>query len=44
MPSGAFGLDATQLAEELERGRAIHYRSDVIGKLGAGADTGEGDE
>lgn len=43
MPSGAFGLGATELAEELERGRAIHNRSDVIGKLGAGADTGEGD-
>jgi hypothetical protein len=44
MPSGAFGLGAAELAEELEKARAIHNRSDVIGRLGAGADTGEGDE
>jgi hypothetical protein len=44
MPSGAFGLGATDLAEELERARAIHSRSDVIGRLGVGAGTGEADE
>ncbi len=43
MPSGAFGLGAGELAEELERARAIHNRSDVIAKLGAGAAPGDGD-
>ena len=44
MPSGAFGLGAEDLAEELERARAITNRSDVIGRLGEGADNGEDDE
>jgi hypothetical protein len=42
MPSGAFGLGAADLAEELEQARAIHNRSDVIGRLGQGAGSGEG--
>jgi hypothetical protein len=33
MPSGAFGLATDDLAEELERARAIHNRSDVIARL-----------
>ena len=33
MPSGAFGMDAEELAAELERARAIHNRSDVIARL-----------
>ncbi len=33
MPSGAFGLTTDDLAEELERARAIHHRSDVIARL-----------
>jgi len=37
MPSGAFGLDAEELAAELERARAIHNRSDVIARLTPGA-------
>jgi hypothetical protein len=40
MPSGAFGLGAAELAEELERARAIHHRSDVIARLTAGASGG----
>ncbi|MDQ4090781.1 MAG: hypothetical protein M3163_10865 [Actinomycetota bacterium] len=44
LPSGAFGLAATALAEELERARAIHNRSDVIGRLGVGAGDGEDGE
>jgi hypothetical protein len=43
LPSGAFGLGAGELAEQLERARAIHNRSDVIGRLGAGGSTGGGD-
>lgn len=43
MPSGSFGLGAGDLAEELERARGIQNRSDVIGRLGEGADTGDGD-
>ena len=37
LPSGAFGLGAEDLAEELEKARAIHNRSDVIGRLGESA-------
>ena len=44
MPSGSFGLGADELAEELERARGIHNRSDVIGRLGEGADTGDAEE
>ena len=33
MPSGAFGMEAEELAAELERARAIHHRSDVIARL-----------
>ena len=33
LPSGAFGLPAKDLAEELERARGIQNRSDVIGRL-----------
>ncbi|HEX2047870.1 MAG TPA: hypothetical protein VHF27_08900 [Acidimicrobiales bacterium] len=33
LPSGAFGLEAEVLAEELERARAIQDRSDVIRRL-----------
>ena len=44
LPSGAFGLAAEDLAEQLERARAIHNRSDVIGRLGAGTHDGEGDQ
>ncbi|MDQ4070292.1 MAG: hypothetical protein M3203_12610 [Actinomycetota bacterium] len=40
LPSGSFGLDATQLAQELERARAIHDRSDVIRRLSAGGSDG----
>ena len=42
LPSGAFGLEPRELAEELERARAIQDRSDVIRRLSAGgADPGE---
>lgn len=41
MPSGAFGMDAEELAAELERARAIHNRSDVIGRLSIDADRGD---
>jgi len=44
MPAGAFGLGADDLAQELERARAIHNRSEVIGRLGSGAGNGEVDE
>ena len=43
LPSGAFGLEAEELASELEAARAIHKRSDVIRRLSSGADGG-GDE
>jgi hypothetical protein len=43
MPAGAFGLEPEKLAEELELARAIHNRSDVIGRLGEGAEYGEAD-
>lgn len=36
LPSGAFGLGATELADELERARAIGSRSDVIRRLSSG--------
>ncbi len=36
LPSGAFGLQAKDLAEELERARGIQNRSDVIGRLSGG--------
>ena len=42
LPSGAFGLAARALAEELERARAIENRSDVIRRLSLGADHDEG--
>lgn len=35
-PPGAFGLDATTLAERLEAARSIEARGDVIEQLGAG--------
>lgn len=40
LPSGAFGLQAEELAGELETARGIQNRADVIGRLsdgGAGA-------
>ena len=43
LPSGAFGLSVEDLAQELEQARVITNRSDVIGRLGVGADHGEGD-
>ena len=43
LPSGAFGLQAEALAEELERARAIQDRSDVIGRLSVGGGDGDGD-
>ena len=39
LPSGAFGLVAEELAEELERARAIGNRSDVIRRLSTGGGT-----
>ena len=44
MPSGAFGLDAEELASELERARAIHNRSDVIARLTTDAGGEEDDD
>jgi hypothetical protein len=42
LPSGAFGLVAEQLAEELERARSIGNRSDVIRRLSStGASNGD---
>ena len=41
MPSGAFGMEAEELASELERARAIHNRSDVIARLAPDAGDGE---
>ncbi len=35
-PSGAFGLDAPALAEQLEQARSIHLRAEVIGRLAGG--------
>ncbi len=40
LPSGSFGLEAGVLAEELERARGIHNRSDVIRRLSAGGSDG----
>lgn len=42
LPSGAFGLGTDELAQELERARAIHNRSDVIARLTP--DAGDEDE
>ena len=43
LPSGSFGLDASELAEALEQARTIHNRSDVIRRLSGGAgDDGDG--
>jgi hypothetical protein len=42
MPSGAFGLGTDELAQELERARAIKDRSDVIARLTP--DAGDEDE
>ena len=36
LPSGAFGLDANELAAQLEQARAIQSRSDVIRRLSVG--------
>ena len=44
LPSGAFGLEAKELAEELERARAIGSRSDVIRRLSTGAGINGSDE
>ncbi len=44
LPSGAFGLAPKELADELERARGIHNRSDVIRRLSMGADGGEEDD
>lgn len=41
LPSGAFGLPVKELAEELERARAIQDRSDVIFRLSSGAANGD---
>ena len=41
LPSGAFGLAAEELAEELERARSIVNRSDVISRLSS-AGAGDG--
>ncbi len=38
LPQGAFGMEAEQLAQELERARAIQNRSDVIRRLTVGRD------
>lgn len=40
LPSGAFGLAPEELAQELERARGIHNRSDVIGRLSVCGDGG----
>ena len=44
LPSGAFGLLAKDLAEELERARGIQDRSEVIRRLSTGADGGQDDD
>ena len=36
LPSGAFGLPANELVQELEQARGIQSRSDVIGRLSGG--------
>jgi len=43
LPSGAFGLAADELAQELELARGITNRSDVILRLSSGADAGDDD-
>ena len=43
-PSGAFGLEARELADELERARGITDRSEVIRRLSAGAGDGVEDD
>ena len=40
LPPRSFGLDAEELAQELERARAIQNRSDVIGRLSVGSGDG----
>jgi hypothetical protein len=40
LPSGAFGLAPEELAQELQRARGIHNRSDVIGRLSVSGDGG----
>ena len=42
LPSGAFGLQAQELADELQEARGIRNRSDVIGRLSGGAAQGGG--
>ena len=42
LPSGSFGLEPRQLADELQRARAIRDRSDVIRRLSVGG--GDGDD
>ena len=37
LPSGAFGLPASELADALEQARSIQNRSDVILRLSGGA-------
>jgi hypothetical protein len=41
LPSGAFGFDAETLAAELEKGRSIGLRSDVIRRLSASGPDGD---
>jgi hypothetical protein len=41
LPDGSFGLAARELAAELERGRSIRTRSDVIRHLSGGDGPGE---
>jgi hypothetical protein len=43
LPSGAFGMEAEELAAELERARAIQNRSDVIGRLSVGSGDDDAD-
>lgn len=42
LPSGAFGLEAEELAEELQEAMGIRTRSDVISRLSGGAAHGHG--
>ena len=44
LPSGAFGLEPNELAEELELARGITTRSDVIRRLSSGAGDGVEDD
>jgi hypothetical protein len=43
LPPGSFGLAAGELAEQLERARAIQNRSDVIRRLSVGSVNGGGE-